>query len=369
MKKLDFILATALFCFSYTTIHAQAIKLADRLQIKTEVDIEFHGTGNAVSVVTRNSTAHLESSKDLLWAGYYQSQPNNPRVFSLLSVDSPNGWGSFFTARANGRIGIMNDQPSVALEVGSPSKLSQIKVNGSVVWGSDARMKQNVKNLSGSLQSLKGLRSVTYQLKEQPVSKAIPDKILEDELLDPGFIQSVAAKAANQGNPIFDSREIYGFVAQELQELFPELVFEDEETGLLSVDYIGLIPVLVNGLQEQQTQIETLQKQQEVILQLLSEESHKFLARETGTTAVLHQNTPNPFTQSTEIGFYIPKSVTAANLYIYDYTGVQQKSLAIADREEGSVILDAGSLPSGIYFYTLICDGKPVDTKQMILTR
>ena len=38
-------------------------------------------------------------------------------------------------------------------------------------------------------------------------------------------------------------------------------------------------------------------------------------------------------------------------------------------RGKGATTLQASVLQAGIYFYTLICDGKPVDTKQMILTR
>ena len=84
---------------------------------------------------------------------------------------------------------------------------------------------------------------------------------------------------------------------------------------------------------------------------------------------LLLQNTPNPFNQATEIGYYIPENVGSANIYIYDISGFQQRNIAIAERGKGATILQASTLQAGIYFYTLICDGKPVDTKQMILTR
>ncbi len=57
-----------------------------------------------------------------------------------------------------------------------------------------------------------------------------------------------------------------GFIAQEMQEVFPSLVEkgvhpgatkEDASIEYLGVNYIGLIPVLVKGMQEQQTIIET----------------------------------------------------------------------------------------------------------------
>ena len=48
-----------------------------------------------------------------------------------------------------------------------------------------------------------------------------------------------------------------GFIAQDLKAIFPELVDEDKD-GYMSVDYVGLIPVLVESVKEQQAQIDEL---------------------------------------------------------------------------------------------------------------
>ena len=53
-----------------------------------------------------------------------------------------------------------------------------------------------------------------------------------------------------------------GFIAQELQKIFPDLVIEEKDKDkLLSINYIALIPVLTKAIQEQQSQIEDQQKQ------------------------------------------------------------------------------------------------------------
>ncbi|KAL7718883.1 Peptidase S74 domain-containing protein [Entamoeba marina] len=49
----------------------------------------------------------------------------------------------------------------------------------------------------------------------------------------------------------------YGFIAQEVQEIFPDLVIEDSD-GCLSVDVLGLIPVIVESLKEIQEESEML---------------------------------------------------------------------------------------------------------------
>jgi hypothetical protein len=41
-----------------------------------------------------------------------------------------------------------------------------------------------------------------------------------------------------------------GVLAQEIQEVFPELVSEDDNE-MLAVNYQGLVPVLINALKEQ----------------------------------------------------------------------------------------------------------------------
>lgn len=54
------------------------------------------------------------------------------------------------------------------------------------------------------------------------------------------------------------NKDHIGFIAQELQELFPEVVNQIEGDGLLTVDYSKLTPILVEAMKEQQAQIEQL---------------------------------------------------------------------------------------------------------------
>jgi hypothetical protein len=87
------------------------------------------------------------------------------------------------------------------------------------------------------------------------------------------------------------------------------------------------------------------------------------------TGAQLFQNTPNPFTQNTTINMLIPDEVAKATLYVYDMQGTQKKSITINERGNTSVTISGGEFEAGMYMYTLIADGKAIDTKQMILTK
>ena len=108
-----------------------------------------------------------------------------------------------------------------------------------VTTTSDEKAKENIKLLENSLTKITKLRGVRYDLKADYYKTSTLDATsnLED-------------KGKNE----------IGFLAQELKEVFPEMVFYDKSNDLYSVNYTQLIPVLVEALKEQQAQIEELKK-------------------------------------------------------------------------------------------------------------
>ncbi len=49
----------------------------------------------------------------------------------------------------------------------------------------------------------------------------------------------------------------YGVIAQEVQKEFPEMV-QRQENGYLAVDYVQLIPVIIESIKELNTEIQHL---------------------------------------------------------------------------------------------------------------
>lgn len=96
---------------------------------------------------------------------------------------------------------------------------------GTLYQNSDAVLKKNITPLSNSLHSIQQLSGYTYNWKDET-----RDSIIQ-----------------------------IGLIAQELQKVYPQLVRENSE-GVLSVNYSGLIPVLIEGIKEQQNQIEQLRQ-------------------------------------------------------------------------------------------------------------
>lgn len=211
---------------------------------------------------------------------------------------------------------------------------------------SDSSVKENLQTLSGVLPKLDDLKLYTFNYK---------DKYYR------GFSEEMKTK---------QKRIEYGVVAQELKEVFPELVYESDE-GLLSVDYIGLVPILAQAIKDLQLQIDNLKQTIEATNNDVFKSGFKNDINDATVTSegcLLHQNSPNPFNTSTNINFYISETVTIATIYVYDMNGKQIKVFPITSRADSSLSINGRELNPGIYFYTLITDGKEVATRKMILT-
>jgi hypothetical protein len=97
---------------------------------------------------------------------------------------------------------------------------------------SDEKFKTNVASLSHMKDKLKLLRPVSYTFKDET------NEIKTDELV---------------------SHMQYGFLAQDIQKVFPEMVVQRED-GVLGIRYTELIPVIIQVIKEQQDEIEFLKK-------------------------------------------------------------------------------------------------------------
>lgn len=177
-----------------------------------------------------------------------------------------------------------------------------------------------------------------------------------------------------------------GFIAQDLNKVFPELVHKDS-TGYFHIDYIGLIPVLVEAIKVQASQIETLgndvtrleQQIEELIKQVAnSSQNDKSITRKSISTDVaeisedapfLYQNTPNPFNLDTTIRYSIPTNAQSAMICIFDMQGSLLVSQPINQVGEGELSINSSKLTPGMYLYSLLINGQEIDTKKMILTK
>jgi hypothetical protein len=113
-------------------------------------------------------------------------------------------------------------------------------VTGAISACSDIRYKTQITSLENPLQRLMQLNGVNYYWKT-------------DEFPAMGF----------------STRQQMGFIAQDVEKIFPEMVFTDEK-GYKSIDYSRLTPVLVETIKEQQQQINTIVKRLNEIEKMLN---------------------------------------------------------------------------------------------------
>ena len=256
----------------------------------------------------------------------------------------------------NGYIGINQPSPIYWLDVNGHAR-----IDGQIFNSSDISLKEDIELLTGKTEKLKNLNSYQYKYKSKNKNKK---KLKEGE----------QEELADDTPDLLDGRVHFGFIAQEVQELFPELV----DTGvdsLLSVNYIGVIPILVEAFKEQQQMIEDLQEQ------LNGDEkdnkTKKTSVNDTGNTDLLeetvitetklYQNTPNPFTDQTVIKYEVPTESKKGLLYIMDMNGRMLETRQLTTGM-GEIIINAYSLQAGMYLYSLVVDGQIMDTKKMLIT-
>jgi hypothetical protein len=124
---------------------------------------------------------------------------------------------------------------------------------------------------------------------------------------------------------------------------------------------------------DMQSQIEDLKNQVQELRSLLaskvalSPSEAKSLQNESATW--LGDNYPNPASGTTTISYSLPSQVGAALCQVYSLDGKQVATVALgASAGRGQVQFATGKLPSGIYIYSLVVDGKLVDTKKMVIS-
>nr|WP_321485656.1 tail fiber domain-containing protein [uncultured Draconibacterium sp.] len=233
---------------------------------------------------------------------------------------------------------------------------------------SDKRLKTNIKKLDSSLALLKKVDGVSYNLlpkKDKITTLNAEGQASEKEKKS----QEEYKKQKAKYEAALAEKTRIGFVAQDLQKVFPELV-EEDSSGFLSVDYIGIIPVLVEAIKELEARIETLEND------CCAKNGDTKSASITGieindniSAAKLYQNSPNPFSSQTTIKFEIPQQATSAQLHIFNMTGTLLKTINIYQKGNGSETIYGNEFKAGMYLYSLMVDGNIVDTKRMLLTQ
>ena len=209
-------------------------------------DVTGNVTGDVTGNVTGNITGNAASASalsvaiglnDLSDASFYGNGYNNIGIGSLYESDFLADYGYYNTTIIGSGAGVGGYANSVVLGNSSVSRVFAASDGGAEIYasaintGSDRRFKTNIRTLDNNLEKILQIRAKQY-------------------------------------TNLLNGRSEFGVIAQEIKEIFPELVQEldySENDELDSkgkkrffVNYQGFIPILINAVKEQQEMIKEL---------------------------------------------------------------------------------------------------------------
>ncbi|MEO8151217.1 MAG: tail fiber domain-containing protein [Bacteroidia bacterium] len=267
-------------------------------------------------------------------------------------------WGIFATASGNvtNKWAVYSDGSSYAV---------------AGTWqSSDARFKKDVHALQNSLYKIMQLKPSSYYFKTDQYNFMN----LPSEMQD-------------------------GFLAQDLEKVFPEMVREinhplmDDKGNLTEktfvfkgVNYDKMIPVLVAGLQEEHTntvmKIQQLEEENTALKSTIEDMQQclEILCNQNATSFkeqklikqeenILYLNQPNPFNQNTIIKYQLSDNISSASIIIRDLSGNLLKSISLKGQGKNQVVINANEFVQGTYTYSLFVNDETIDTKIMVITK
>lgn len=310
--------------------------------------------------------------------GYY-----NTAIGTLADVTS----GALFNSAAFGHNAKTNESNKYVI-----GDATVQKIGGYANWTnfSDGRYKQNIKQNVPGLAFINKLNPVTYTLNVNAIDanlqQAAPSRqvMKRDAQRDNLLQQSVNEK----------SKIVYtGFVAQEVEKAAEELHYDfsgvdkpQREDGFYGLRYGDFVVPLVKAVQELSKKNDELGKmndelkKQNDVQQNINIDLQNRLAKleaminvHQSTTnlssASLDQNVPNPFSNSTTISYRLPRQFSSAKIIVIDESGITIKIFNLSGTGKGTLNFSSPVRVGASYQYSLLVDGKLIDTKQMVLAK
>lgn len=231
-----------------------------------------------------------------------------------------------------------------------------------VVTPSDINLKENIQLLTSenTLEKILNMNVIKYNYKQKTIGDT--DFLIDDKE------QIAKAKTAIERQNQIEAEQIhFGLSAQELGEIYPELVRKDQD-GYLGVNYLELVPILIRSIQELKQELDEVRGQSKDKVTRSGSFYDKDENLASSNENILYQNSPNPFKEKTIIRFKLAKDVQDASICFFDMNGRLLKKMPVSSGME-SVSIGGYELGEGMFLYSLIVNGQEIDTKKMVITK
>ena len=274
------------------------------------------------------------------------------------------------TALGNGATATGNN--TIVLGDGSVTTL-RCNTQTILALASDRRVKNNIKANVPGLSFINLLRPVTYNA---DIHKA-------NEIMGYRMKRDSAGNLTNEVDTVYwegkyDGEKILctGLIAQEVDSAAQQIGFDFQgiykpksNKDIYGLDYTKLVMPLIKAVQELSKTVDSLKatgssqrmnngggnnekNKQDIKLTMFDEIS-------------ISDARPNPNDGKAEIDYYLPASIANAEMIFSDLLGrvINKTKLTVG---YGTVAVDTQDLPNGTYTYSLITDGKVINSKKMI---
>jgi hypothetical protein len=270
---------------------------------------------------------------------------------------------------------------------------SVTSIGGYVGWSniSDGRVKKNIKQNVPGLSFINKLQPITYNL----------DLDAADNIIARPQIKTKQGKTIQPTTEELESRKakeqfVYtGFVAQDVEKVAKDLNYDfsgvdkpGNANTLYGLRYSDFVVPLVKAVQELskindakdsiindlQQKYNTQQKQIDELKAMIVSNNQQAIRNNqsannsSSTGGGWEEAFPNPFSNSTTINYSLPVKFSSAKIIVTDKNGNTLKQMSLANNK-GSVNVNAATLSSGAYQYSLYVDGRLIETKQMVLAK
>lgn len=194
------------------------------------------------------------------------------------------------------------------------------------------------------------LNGVKYAKSARQYEDYIPEGMTSEEFISKyGEIKYKTITDKNNEESV--GHEEIGFIAQDFQKIFPDLVNKDSE-GYLSIQYLGLLPLIIEALGEQN---ETLKNVVEA-----TENLDKFLAVRNNFDYSICKN------ESAVTLTYYTKTPQDYELVIYNTNGVMVEKRSL-NKSKDDLIINISSYKAGVYFFNILSNNEKIKSKSLII--
>jgi hypothetical protein len=240
MKKVVLLFFVVLNFNLFNTAHAQ-------LEVRPNNNVIIGSPGTSYARLTIDPQYSSPGNKNLVIGDWYSSS-------SCLSIGVNSGYSwmqswnvtPLYLNKQGNDVLICSNWGGVGVGNNITNPSSTLHVNGSIyatgtVTSSDKRLKKNIEKLKYDKVKFKGIEAKEYNFNGNDKKYGVAD--------------SDTSKMKKLDRLFFEHKH-YGFLAQDVQKVYPELVYEDDD-GYLSIDYQGFVAILYEAVKTQQTEIES----------------------------------------------------------------------------------------------------------------